>query len=169
MIVPGLVLRSHADRLHVRRGLAASELLPVHLAVASHLGDEPLGERVDDRDADAVQAARDLVAVAAELPAGVELGQNDRQRRKSLLSDHVDRDARAGVAHGHGVVRMDRDVDEVVSPRERLVDGVVDHLVDEVMQAARARRPDVHPGSQTDRVEALEDSDVLCGIGCFGH
>ena len=64
---------------------------------------------------------------------------------------------------------MDRDVDEVVAARERLVDGVVDHLVDEVMEAPRARRPDVHAGSQPDRLEALEDSDVLCGIGCFGH
>ena len=64
---------------------------------------------------------------------------------------------------------MDRDVDEVVSSGERLVDGVVDHLVDEVMQAARARRPDVHPGPQTDRLEALEDGDVFCGVGCFGH
>ncbi len=147
MVVPDSSFGSHADRLHVRRGLASRELLAVHLAVASHLGDEPLGERVDDRDADAVQAAGDLVAVAAELPAGVELRQDDGERRKSLLSDHVDRDARAGVANGHRVVRMDRDVDEVVSARERLVDRVVDHLVDEVMQATRARRPDVHPGS----------------------
>ena len=64
---------------------------------------------------------------------------------------------------------MDRDVDQVVAAGERLVDRVVDHLVDEVMKAARARRPDVHAGSQTDRLEALEDRDVLCGIGCFGH
>ena len=61
------------------------------------------------------------------------------------------------------------DVDEVVPVGERLVDRVVDHLVDEMMQAPRARRPDVHPGSQTNRVEALEDSDVFCGVGCFGH
>ena len=133
--------------LHVRGGLPARELLAVHLAVASHLRDEPLGERVHDRDADAVQSARDLVALAAELPAGVKLGQDDRERRKSLLRDHIDGDARAGVAHRHGVVRMDRDVDEVVAAGERLVDRVVDHLVDEVMQASRARRPDVHPGS----------------------
>ena len=144
---PGLVLRSHADCLHVSCRLAASELLPVHLAVASHLGDEPLGEGVDDRDADSVQAARDLVAIAPELPARMELRQNHRQCRESLLGDHVHRDPRAGVPHGHGVVRMDRDVDEIVSPRECLVDRVVDYLVDEVMQATRARRPDVHTGS----------------------
>ena len=58
---------------------------------------------------------------------------------------------------------MDRDLDAVVVARERLVDGVVDHLVDEVVEAARARRADVHPGPQPDRLEALEDRDVLCG------
>ncbi len=42
---------------------------------------------------------------------------------------------------------MDGDVDEVVAARKSLVDGVVDHLVDEVVEAARARRPDVHPGA----------------------
>ncbi len=169
MAVPDSSLLGDADRLHVPGGLAPGELLAIHLAVSPDLGDQPLGERVDDGDADAVQPAGDLVAVASELPAGMELRQDDRQRRKSLLRDDVHRDAGAGVADGHRVVRMDRHVDEVVPARERLVDRVVDHLVDEVMQAARARRPDVHPGSETNGVEALEDSDVFCCIGCFGH
>jgi hypothetical protein len=64
---------------------------------------------------------------------------------------------------------MDGHVDEVVSIRERLVNGVVDHLVDEVVKATRTRRPDVHTASQTDGLKALEDSDVLCGVRCFGH
>ena len=76
---------------------AAGELLPVDRPVAAHLGDEPLGERVDDRDADAVEAARDLVAVAAELAARVELREDDRQRGQPLLLHHVDRDSRAPV------------------------------------------------------------------------
>ena len=52
---------------------------------------------------------------------------------------------------------MDGDVDEFVAAGERLVDGVVDHLVDKVMQATRASRPDVSTGSQTDGLEALKD------------
>ena len=70
-----------ADRLHVGVRHAARELLAVDLPVAVHLGDEPLGERVDDGDADAVEAAGDLVAAPAELAAGVQLRQHDRQRR----------------------------------------------------------------------------------------
>ena len=46
---------------------------------------EPLGQRVDDRDADAVQAAGDLVALAAELAAGVEHGEHDLGRGLALV------------------------------------------------------------------------------------
>ena len=54
--------------------------LPV-LAVAVDLEHEPGGEGVDDRDPDAVQTAGDLVALAAELSAGVQGGQDDLGRR----------------------------------------------------------------------------------------
>jgi hypothetical protein len=166
---PGLILGRHTDRLHVARGLAAREFLAVDLSVALHLGDEPLGERVDDRDSHTVEAAGHLVALAAELSAGVELGQDDRECGQPLLVDGVNRDARAGVPDGDGVVGVDVDLDEIVAVGESLVDGVVDHLVDEVMKASRPGRPDVHAGSKADRLEAFEDSDVLCGVGCFGH
>ena len=86
------------DLGHLALRDAAGELLAVDLAVELDLGDEPLGERVDDRDADAVQAARHLVALAAELAAGVQLRQHDGERRQSLLGDDVDRDAAAAVA-----------------------------------------------------------------------
>ena len=94
-----------------------------------------------------MQPTGHLVAVPSELAAGMELREDDGQRRESLLGDEVDRDAGSGVADGHRVVRMDGHVDDVIPVGERLVDRVVDHLVDEMMQAARARRTDVHPGS----------------------
>ena len=53
------------------------------------------------------------------------------------------------------------DVDGVAVAGERLVDRVVDHLVDEVVQAANAGRADVHAGPLAHRLEALEDGDVL--------
>ena len=118
---------------------ATRELLPVRLPVAADLGDQPLGERVDDGDADAVEAARHLVALAAELAAGMELGEDDGERREALILHDVDRDPAAGVADGDRVVRMDRDVDELVVARERLVDGVVDDLEDEVVEPSQAR------------------------------
>ena len=75
-----LLVLGLADDLEVGDDLAARELLAVDLAVAVNLELQPLGERVDHRDADAVEAAGDLVALATELPAGVELGEHDRRR-----------------------------------------------------------------------------------------
>ena len=170
MVVPvGSSWLHRPDGLHLADRIAALELLPVDVAVAADLGDEALGERVDDGDADAVQAAGDLVAVAAELAAGVKLREDDRERGQALLRHHVDGDARAPVDDRDRMVGMEGHLDAVVTALECLVDGVVDELVDEVMEAAEAGRADVHPRPEPDRLEAFEDGDVLCGVVCFGH
>jgi hypothetical protein len=59
---------------------------------------------------------------------------------------------------------------------QRLVDGIVDHLIDHVMQArAVIRIPDIHAGALAHRIEALEHLDavgaVFVGNGIFaiGH
>src|SRR5206468_3322295 len=77
----GLVRGGLADDGDRAERVAALELLAVELAVTADLGDEPFGERVHDRGADAMEAAGDLVAVAAELAAGVELREDRRQGR----------------------------------------------------------------------------------------
>ena len=64
---------------------------------------------------------------------------------------------------------MERHLDEVGAARHGLVDRVVDHLEDEVMEPPGARRADVHAGSQPDRLETLENSDVFCCVSCFCH
>ncbi len=54
---------------------------------------EPGGQRVDDRGADAVQATGDLVAAAAELAAGVQLGEHELDGADALGRVHVGGDA----------------------------------------------------------------------------
>ena len=109
-----------------------------------------------------MQAAGDLVAAAvAELAAGVQDGQHDLDGRALLLLHDPDGDAAAVVDDRDGVVGVDRDVDARAVAGERLVDGVVDDLVDEVVQPAHAGRADVHAGSLAHRLETLEDGDVL--------
>ena len=64
------------------------------------------------------------------------------------------------------------DVDAVAEAGHRLVDGVVDDLVDEVVQAALVGAADVHAGAAADGLEALEDLDIGSSVltcGCFGH
>ena len=96
------------DDLELALRLAAlGVLLVVALAVAVDLEHEPLGQRVDDGDADAVEAAGDLVAVAAELAAGVEHGEHDLGRALALVRAgrvRVDRDAAAVVVDAAAAV-----------------------------------------------------------------
>src|ERR1041384_8707000 len=72
---------------------AARVLLVIDLAAAPDLELEPVAERVDRRHADAAQAARDLVALAAKLAAGVQHRHHDLGGGLAFGRHDVDRDA----------------------------------------------------------------------------
>ena len=137
------------DLLHGARRIAPAVGLLPDLAVAMHLDVQLLGERVHDGDADAVQAARHLVAAAAELTAGVEHGVDDLERGLPRLWLFVGGDAAAVVGDRDGLVGVDDDVDPVADAGHGLVDGVVEDLPDEVVETAGVGRPDVHARRRT--------------------
>src|SRR5215216_2910104 len=158
-------IRLGALRERAGRDAALVGLL-VLVAVAPDGEVEPLGERVDDRNADAVETARHLVAAAvAELAAGVEHGEHYLRGRLLLLLHDADRDAAAVVRDRDAVVGVDGDLDLGRLAGQRLVDRVVHHLVDQVMKTARARRADVHARPLADGLETLENGDVLRAVG----
>ena len=141
----GAAARGLADDLELGLGFAAvGELDAVALAVAVDLDLDLRRQRVDHRDADAVEAAGDLVAVAAELAAGVQLGERDLDAGHLELGVDVDGDAAAVVDDPAAAVGQQGDVDAVAVAGHGLVDGVVDDLLDEVVQAGRAGGADVH-------------------------
>ncbi len=149
-----------------RRALLVA-LLP-GVAVATHGRDELARQRVHDRRADAVQAAGGLVALAVELSAGVERREDHLERARLRLRMLVHRNAAAIVLDRDRrpvLVERDRDVRGVAV--HRLVDGVVENLPDEMVQARRAHAADVHARPAPDGLEALEDGDVFRGIA--GH
>ena len=149
-----------ADDRERRDRVAVAEFHEVLLAVAPDRELEPGRQRIDHRDADAVQAAGHLVGVLVEFSAGVELGHDDLGRRHAFALVDVGRDAAAIVAHGAGAVGIERHRDLGGVAGERLVDGVVDDLVDHVMQAgAVIGVADIHAGTLAHGVEALEDLD----------
>src|SRR5687768_10011587 len=73
----------------------------------------------------------------------------------------VDRDTAAVVGHPAPAVFQEGDLDAVGVPRHGLVDGVVDHLVYEVVEAAGTGRTDVHARTFPYGFQALQDCDVL--------
>ena len=139
-------------------GLAALVFLRPDVPVTGGFDAHPLGQGVHDAHADAVEAAGDLVAAAAELAAGMQDRVDDFHR---VLAGRVLADgyAAAVVLDDDRGVGLDRDLDRRRVAGHRLVDRVVDDLPDEVMQAARIGRADVHARASTDGLEAFEDLD----------
>jgi hypothetical protein len=159
--VAGLGQRGHR--------VAALEAHLVAVAVAVDLQLQPVAERVDHRDADAVQTARDLVAVLVELTAGVQLGHDDLGRRDALALVDVDGDAATVVGDRHRAVGVEDDLHLGGVTGQGLVDGVVDHLIDHVVQArAVVGVADVHAGALAHRVQALQHLDRI-GVVFAAH
>ena len=102
--------------------LAAGVLLGIAPAVAPHLHTELGRQRVDARNAHAVEAARHLVGVFVELAAGVQHGHHHFESRAAFLLVHVYRDTSAVVGDGYGVIFVDRYLDVVAISGKRLVD-----------------------------------------------
>jgi hypothetical protein len=160
----GLKAVDHLDEAVLRHALLEVDL--VHLAVAAHGQAQPLREAVHAAHAHAVQAARDLVAVLVELAAGVQLGQRDLGRRALglvlVVHLHAGGDAAAVVDDGDGVVGVDGDGDVVAMAGQGFVDGVVDHLEDQVVQTGAVRGvADVHARALAHRLQAFEDLDAV--------
>ena len=152
---------------HLQRpdGHAVVEGHPEGVALLAHADVEPGRQRVDDRGADTVQATGHLVATAAELAAGVQLGEHELDGADALGRVHVGGDAAPVVLDPDRAVLHQGDVDGVGVAGEGLVDRVVDDLPHQVVQAALAGGADVHAGALADRLEPLEDGDRAGVVG----
>ncbi len=126
---------------------------------------EPRGEAVDDRDADPVESARHLVRVLIEFPAGVQVGHDDLGGGHSLLVVDADRNAAAVVGDGARAIGVQRHGDGVAIPAERLVDRIVDDLIDHMVQAgAVVGVANIHTRPLAHRVQPAQDLDRLLVI-----
>ena len=143
---------------------AVAELHAMVLAVSVDLDDQLCRQGVDDRDTDAVQAARHLVAAPAELAATVQLGEGDLHAGQLLLRVDVRRDAPAVIDDPAAAVGQQGDVDAGAEPGHSLVDRVVNDLPDQMMKPVGTGRPDVHPGPLADRLQALQHGHVAGGV-----
>jgi len=86
----------------------------------------------------------------------VQDGHDDFDGRSVVLLVGVDGDAASVVPDAHRAVVVERDRDIVAVARERLVDGVVHDLVDEVVETPCVSRTDVHRRALPDRLQSFE-------------
>src|SRR5574343_1612516 len=140
----------------------------VDAAAALDLDFEARGQRIGHRDAYAMQAAREAVGVArillVELAAGVQLAEDQFDRRLAFFRVDFDRDAAAVVGHLDHPIGPDGDRYFLGKTGQRFVGRVVDDFLHDV---GRAGRPGVHARAFLDRFEVLEDADR--GGGVIGH
>ncbi len=158
------LVRRRADGLQLRGREALREGLAVEDLVARDLDDGLGRQRVDDADADAVQAARGRIGLAVELPARVKRGHDDLERRlPGIFGVGVDRDAAAVVEHAQAPsspgFALERDLDPGGVAGDRLVHRIVDDLGGEVVERALVGAADVHARAAADRLEPLEHLD----------
>jgi hypothetical protein len=132
----------------------------VALVVLAPDGDlEALRQRIGDRHADAVQAARERVGAArtlVELAARVQAGEHDFDGRDAFFRVDADRDAAAVVFDRDRAVGVHRHGDVLAVAAQRLVGGVVDHFLDDVQRVFGAG---VHARTLLDGFQSLEDPD----------
>ena len=168
-----LALGRIADDLERRLGIAVTEAHEMLLAVAPDRKIKPFGKRVDDADADAVQAAGNLVGIVVgcvlELTPRVELGHDDLGRRDAFLAVDACRDAAAVIFDRDRPVGVQLDDDPVAVARQRLVDRIVGNLEHHMVEArAVIGVADVHAGALAHCVEALENLDALGVVSVVG-
>ena len=128
------VLVRGADDAHFLGNMAAGEFHLINFPVLADLDLQPLGKGVDDRRAHAVQTAGDLIAPAAEFASCVQDGIDDLKCGLAGLGLNVDGDAAAIVGDGDGVALVDGHNDVLAVSGQRLVDRVVDDLIDQMVQ-----------------------------------
>ena len=158
-----------ADLFQREAGDAA--LVPLHhdvFSVEIGFDFEPLGQRVDDAGADAVQTAGDFIPAAAEFAACMQDGINDFNGGDVEFCIFAGRNAAAVVGDADDVARQDRDGNRIAGAGKRFVNGVVDDFINEMMKSAHGGRTDVHAGPLPDGLQALQNLYLILVVS-FDH
>jgi hypothetical protein len=71
----------------------------------------------------------------------------------------IDRDSAAVIDDLHAAVITKGHFDSIAVASERFIDGVIDHLVDEMVKASFTRRADIHAWAFAYRLKTFEDCD----------
>ena len=118
-----------------------------------------LRKKIHAGNSDAVQPSGDLVSVGVKLSAGVQFRHHHFGGRLSLFLHFIDRDPAAVIDYRDRIVQMDRDFDGVAISSQCLIDRVVHHFIDQVMQAQLAGRADIHSRPLAHGLPAFKNRD----------
>ncbi len=148
-------------------GLAAAVFLSVDVAVAAYFGAKVGRERVDTRNTYTVETARNFIRAFVEFTAGMEHCEHDFKSALVLFLVHVYRDTAAVVDYSDGIVFVDSNVDFFGKTCQSLVDTIVHHLVDKVVQTFFGNVADIHCRALADCLEPFKHLNVTGAVFLF--
>ena len=149
-----------ANDLHTRHRLAESILLTIDVTLTMNLGHEFIRQGIDAAHAHAMETTGNLVGVLVELATSVQHGHDNLKSRTLLLLMHVHRNASSVIDHLDGVSWEDIDLDIVAIAGKGLIDTVIDHFADEVVQTLHAGIANIHGRTLAHSFKTLKDLDV---------
>ena len=143
-------------------GMTAAKLHRMLLAIAANGQTQPLRQRIDARNTNAVQTTGNLVGVLVELTAGMQFRQRDFGRRTLgfvfVVHFDADRDTPAVVGHTDRIIRVNGDYDVITMSGQCFVNRVVDNFENKVMQTCTVGSvTDVHPRTFTNCLQAFKN------------
>mmetsp|Transcript_1955 Transcript_1955/g.7013 ORF Transcript_1955/g.7013 Transcript_1955/m.7013 type:complete len:208 (+) Transcript_1955:1960-2583(+) len=147
----------------LRGGQAAFIRLEVPLAVTEDRHVQARRECVAHRHTHSVQASGDFVAAAlpAELASRVQHGEHRLQRRDARSRVDVHWNAATIIRDLHAPpIGTNQDLDARGVASLRLVDGIVQNLVQQMMQAFYARAANVHARALAHWLQTLQHLDL---------
>ncbi|MHC3925693.1 hypothetical protein ACMZ4W_00781 [Brevundimonas naejangsanensis] len=166
----GALLLRRAELLDRALRQAAAEGLAPFKAVAPDGDVQAFRQGVDDRDADAVQAARGLIGLAREFAARVQHRHDDFQRRLARMARvRIDRDAAPVIAHRQIALGVQIDSDQPGVLGDGFVHRVVEHFGEQVVQGALVGAADIHARAFADGLQPLQHLDRGGGIAGGGR
>ena len=158
----GLVGVAHG--LDVIEGFALAVFLLVYLAVAEDVHYHVFAECVHAAYAHAVETAGHFVAALVEFAACVQHGHDHFEGGAVLLFVHVYGDTAAVVLDGDAVVFVDADVDFGAEAGKSLVDGVVHHFIDQMVEATEVHVADIHGGTHPHGLKAFQYGNITRAV-----
>jgi hypothetical protein len=126
-------------------------------AFAVNVGLQPLTEGVDNTDANSMQPSCDFVRFVIKFSTSVKSGKNNLQGTYVSLFMEFNRNAPAVILDGTGAIGVDVDDYIVTITCEGLIDGIIQDLIDQMVQPIKAAVANIHIRSFTYRVNTAED------------
>ena len=144
------------------------EGLPVQQLVARDFHFEAFRQRVDDGNADPMQAARGLIGFLIEFAARMQRGHDDFERRfLGKFRMRIDRNAAPIVGDGEKPGGLEADIDERGVAGDGLVHGIVEGFREKMMKRRLVGAADIHAWPPADGFEPFEHLDRGGGVAGF--